>query len=68
MVNAFPNKSLFLRVHGTSLSETLWEKEKMLVTSNFSFSHSVFYPFWEHFSIFIEFKIVICKRFLFGNV
>ena len=22
-----------------------WEKEKFLVTSNFSFSHSVFYPF-----------------------
>ena len=22
-----------------------WEKEKLLVTSNFSFSHSVFYPF-----------------------
>ena len=22
--------------------ETLWEKEKLLVTSNFSFSHSVF--------------------------
>ena len=23
--------------------KTLWEKEKLLVTSNFSFSHSVFY-------------------------
>ena len=22
----------------------MWEKEKLLVTSNFSFSHSVFYP------------------------
>ena len=29
----------------TSLLKTLWEKEKLLVTSNFSFSHSVFYPF-----------------------
>ena len=25
--------------------KTLWEKEKLLVTSNLSFSHSVFYPF-----------------------
>ena len=24
------------------MAETLWEKEKLLVTSNFSFSHSVF--------------------------
>ena len=24
--------------------ETLWEKKKLLVTTNFSFSHSVFYP------------------------
>ena len=25
--------------------KTLWQKEKLLVTSNFSFSHIVFYPF-----------------------
>ena len=34
--------------------ETLWEKEKLLVTSNFSFSHSVFYPVGELTSIFIK--------------
>ena len=28
----------------TSLLKTLWAKEKLLVTSNFSFSPSVFYP------------------------
>ena len=28
----------------SSLLKTLWEKEKMLVTSIFSFSHNVFYP------------------------
>ena len=44
-----------------NLPKTLWEKEKLLVTSNFSFSHSVFYPFGELFAIFISFKIVICK-------
>ena len=27
------------------LLKTLWEKEKLLIASNFSFSHSVFYPF-----------------------
>ena len=28
----------------TSLLKTLWEKEKLLIMSNFSFSHSVFNP------------------------
>ena len=32
-------------VSAVSLLKTLWEKEKLLVTSNFSFSHSVFYRF-----------------------
>ena len=35
----FPNKPLFSRVCSTSLVKTLLEKEKLLVTSNFSFSH-----------------------------
>ena len=35
-------KPWFLHVY---LLKTLWEKEKLLVMSNFSFSHSVFYPF-----------------------
>ena len=44
-VNSFPYKPWFLFVCSTNLLKTLWEKEKLLVTSNFSFSHSVFYPF-----------------------
>ena len=36
--------------------ETLWEKEKLLVTSNFSFSHSVFYLFGEFSATFIKFE------------
>ena len=40
--NPFPNKPWFLRVCNKSLLNTLWGKEKLLVTSNFSFSHSVF--------------------------
>ena len=43
--NPFPNKPWFLRVCSTSLLKTLWEKEKLLVKSNFSkFSHSIFPP------------------------
>ena len=44
------------------------KKEKLLVTSNFSFSHSVFYQFWELFAIFIKFEIAVCKLFQFGRV
>ena len=43
VLNPFPNKPWFLRVYGTILLKTLWEKEKMLVTSIFSFSYSIFY-------------------------
>ena len=41
-INTFPNKPWFLRVCSISLLKTMWEKEKLLVTSNFSFSHIVF--------------------------
>ena len=54
--NSFPNKPLFSRVRSTSLLKTLWEKKKLLVTSNFSFFHSVLYLFGELSSIFIELK------------
>ena len=61
-------KTWFLHVYSTSLLKTLWEKEKMPVTSTLSFSHSVFYPFRELSAIFIKYKIVICKLFQFGTV
>ena len=61
MVNPFPNNPLFLPVCGTNLLKTLWEKEKLLVTSNFPFSHCVFYPFGEPSVIYIKFEIVVCK-------
>ena len=44
-VNPFLNKPWFLSVCSTSLLKTLGEKEKLLVMSNFSFSHCVFYLF-----------------------
>ena len=67
-LNRFPNKFFFLRFFSTSLLKTLWKKEKLLVTSNFSFSHSVFHPFGELSAFFIIFKIVVCILFQFGRV
>ena len=67
-INPFPNKPWFLSVCSTSLLKTMWEKKKLLVTNNFSFSHSVFYPFGELSAISIKFKIVVCKLFQFGRV
>ena len=64
----FPKQTLFLDVCSTSLLKTLWEKEKLLVTSNFSFSHSVFYQFGELSAIFIKLVIVICELFQFRRV
>ena len=34
----------------------------------FSFSHSVFYSFGYLSAIFVKFKIVVCKLFLYGRV
>ena len=64
----FPNKPWFLCVCSTSPLKTLWEKEKLLVTSNFSFSHSVFYPFQNFSAVFIKLEIVVCKLFQFGRL
>ena len=59
-INPFPNKPWFLRVCSISVLKTLWGKEKLLVTSNFSFSRSVFYMFLEFSAISIKFEIVVC--------
>ena len=47
--------------------KTLWEKEKLLITSNFSFSYNVFYPFQGLSALFIKVEIV-CKLFQYGKV
>ena len=67
-VNPFPHNDTFWRLWETSLLKTLWENEKLLVMSNFSFTNSVFYPFRELSDVFIKFKIVVCKLFQFGPV
>ena len=47
ILNPLPKQVLvFTHLHYQSLENTL-EKGEMLVTSNFSFSHRVFYPFGE---------------------
>ena len=42
--NPFPHDT-FWGPWETGLLKTLWEKEKLLVMSNFYFSYSVFYPY-----------------------
>ena len=67
-LNPFPNKPWFSRVCSTSLSKTLMEKEKLLVMSNISLFHSVFYFFGELSTIFIKFEIIVCILFQFGSL
>ena len=64
----FPHNDTFWRPWETSLLKTLWEKEKLLVMSNSSSTHSVFYLFGLLSSIFVKFQIVVCKLFQFGRV
>ena len=51
-----------------SLLKTLCEKEKILVTSIFSFSHNVFYPCKDKFQFLSHIYFVICKCFQFEQV
>ena len=46
----------------------LWEKEKLHIIINFSFSLIIFYHFGELYAIFIKFEIVVCKLFQLGRV
>ena len=62
----FPSKSLNFTCLKYKSFENNW-RENLLITSNFSFYHSVLYPFGELSTIFIKFKIVFCKLFQFGR-
>ena len=66
-INPLPNKPRFSHVCSTSLLKTLWEKEKLLIMSNFSFFH-VFYPFTELSAIFIESRIFGSILFQYGRI
>ena len=65
----FPNKPWFLHVCSTSLLKTLWDREKLLIPGNFSFSlFPTMFTVLENFCNFIKFEIVVCKLFQFGRV
>ena len=67
-VNSLPNKPwFFLYVSAVQVLKTMWKKEKLLLTSNFSFTHNVFHPFGE-FSTIFKFEFVVCKLFQFGKL
>ena len=73
-LTAFPKQALvFTCLQYKSLEITVgkgdiarYGKEKLLVTSNISFSHSLFYPFGDLSAFFIKLKIFVCKLFQFG--
>ena len=68
LFNSLPHNLDFQQSQDRSLLKTLWEKEKMLVTSIFSFSHNVFYPIKDrnHHLSYIYF--IVCKCFEFDDV
>ena len=54
--NPLLHRYSFLPINNRQLLKTLWEKKKLLVMSNFSFSHNVFYSIrylYPHLSIFL---------------
>ena len=68
LINPFSNKPLLLSGWSRSLLKTPWEKEKLLLKSNFSFSRCVSYLSGEPSAIFIKFEIVFCKVFGFESL
>ena len=62
------NKPFFLRVCSINLLKTLWEKEKMLLMNNITFSYSFFYPFGKFSTIFINLKIIVCSLLLWKSI
>ena len=55
LINPLPHNPDFQQPGKRTLLKTLLEKEKMMVTSIFSFSHFVFYPSQNMFKFFMEF-------------
>ena len=53
-VNPFPHKDTFWSPWETSLLKTLWEKEKLLVTSKFLLFPQCFLPVWITFCHFLQ--------------
>ena len=62
-VNSLPHSLNLERPWERNLLKTLWEKEKIMVISIFSFSHDVFNPIMDRNYYFSNIKFVICKCF-----
>ena len=65
-LTGFPKQALVFTCLQYKSFEITVGKGEIAVTSNFSFSHSVFYPFGDISAFFIKLKIVVCKLFQFG--
>ena len=66
--NSLQQNPVFLRHYVNFFSKTLREKEKMLVTCIFSFSHNVFSPIKDKNHHFKYFYFVVCKCLQYGPV
>ena len=62
-VNLLPHNAAFWHTKEIWLWKTLWEKEKLLATINFSFSHNVFYPIWHLFFILTHYQMTNFRFF-----
>ena len=67
-INPFPNNPRLKRLWDRRLLKTLWEKEKMLLTSIFSFYHNVFYPVKDKFYFLSYIYFVDCTCIQIGEV
>ena len=65
--NSLPHTHNFQQPCLMGLLKTLWEKEKMPVTSIFFFSHNVFYPIKDRYHHLGNNQFVVCKCFQFGR-
>ena len=62
-LNPLLHRYPFKRINNRQLLKTLWEKKKLLATSNFFFFHNIFYSIrklYPHLSIFINYTFICC--------
>ena len=66
-VKPFPQDPWFLRPYKRRLLKTSWEKEKMLVTSIFSFFHNIFFFIKDINHYLSNIRFDVCKCFQYGQ-
>ena len=67
-INPLLHNHYFLHLQKRELLKTLWKKEKMLVSSIFSFLHNVFYSSQHKLQFLSQNYFVVCKCFEFRLV